>query len=55
MSESRPDSGMASGAVLRPSARVVESQSRTRRVWERETRTRRDRENEGQRYGKYLS
>ena len=36
MSESQPGSGMASGAVLRPSARVVESQSRTRRVWDRE-------------------
>ena len=37
MSESRLGSGMASGAVLRPSARVVEGQSRTRRVrdWER--------------------
>ena len=36
MSESRPGSGMASGAVLHPSARVVESQSRTRRVRDRE-------------------
>ena len=36
MSESQPGSGMASGAVLRPSARVVESQSRTRRVRDRE-------------------
>ena len=36
MSESRPGSGMASGAVLRPSARVIESQSRTRRVRDRE-------------------
>ena len=36
MSESRPGSGMASGAVLRPSARVVEGQSRTQRVRDRE-------------------
>ena len=36
MSESRPGLGMASGAVLCPSARVVESQSRTRRVRDRE-------------------
>ena len=36
MSESRPGSRMASGAVLHPSARVVESQSRTRRVRDRE-------------------
>ena len=36
MSKSRPGSGVASGAVLRPSARVVESQSRTRRVRDRE-------------------
>ena len=36
MSESRPGSGMALGAVLRPSAQVVESQSRTRRVRDRE-------------------
>ena len=36
MSESRLGSGMASGAVLRPSARVVKSQSRTRRIRERE-------------------
>ena len=37
MSESRPGSGMASGAVLRPSARVDGGQSRTQRVqdWER--------------------
>ena len=36
MSESRPGSGMASGAVLRPSARVDEGQSRTRRVRDQE-------------------
>ena len=40
MSESRPVLGMALGAVLRPSARVDEGQSGTRRVqgqeWERE-------------------
>ena len=36
MSESRPGSGMASGAVLRPSARVNEGQSRTRGVQDRE-------------------
>ena len=36
MSESRLGSGMASGAVLRPSARVIESQSRTQRVRDRE-------------------
>ena len=36
MSESRPGSGMASGAVLRPSAQVDEGQSGTRRVWDRE-------------------
>ena len=36
MSESRPGSGMASGAVLRPSAQVVESQSRTQRVRDQE-------------------
>ena len=36
MRESRPGSGMALGAVLRPSARVIESQSRTRRVRDRE-------------------
>ena len=37
MSESQPGSGMALGAVLRPSARVNEGQSRTQRVrdWER--------------------
>ena len=36
MSESRPGSGMASGTVLRPSARVDKGQSRTQRVrdWE---------------------
>ena len=31
MSKSRPGLGMASGAVLRPSARVDEGQSRTQR------------------------
>ena len=36
MSESRPGSGMTSGAVLRPSARVIEIQSRTRRVRDQE-------------------
>ena len=36
MSESRPVSGMASGAVLRPLAQVDEGQSRTQRVWDRE-------------------
>ena len=36
MSEGRPGSGMTSGAVLRPSARVDEGQSRTQRVWDRE-------------------
>ena len=36
MSESRPGSGMALGAVLRPSAQVDEGQSRTRRVRDRE-------------------
>ena len=37
MSESQPGSGMALGAVLRPSARVNKGQSRTQRVqdWER--------------------
>ena len=34
MSESRPGSGVASGAVLRPSARVDEGQSRSRRDWD---------------------
>ena len=34
MSKSRPGLGMASGAVLRPSARVVKGQSRTQRVWD---------------------
>ena len=36
MSESQPGSGMALGAVLCPSARVDEGQSRTRRVQDRE-------------------
>ena len=36
MSESRPGSGVASGAVLHPSARVDEGQRRTRRVRDRE-------------------
>ena len=36
MSESQLGLGMASGAVLRPSAQVVEGQSRTRRVRDRE-------------------
>ena len=36
MSESRPRLGMALGAVLHPSARVVEGQSRTRRVQDQE-------------------
>ena len=36
MSESRLGSGMASGAVLRPSARVDEGQSRTQRVRDQE-------------------
>ena len=36
MSESRPGLGVASGAVLRPSARVDEGQSRTRRVQDQE-------------------
>ena len=36
MSESQLGSGVASGAVLRPSARVDEGQSRTRRVRDRE-------------------
>ena len=36
MSESRPGLGMASGAVLHPSAQVDEGQSRTRRVRDRE-------------------
>ena len=35
MSESRLGSGMASGAVLRLSARVDEGQSRTRRIRDR--------------------
>ena len=34
MSKSRPGSGMASGAVLHLSARVIGGQSRTRRVWD---------------------
>ena len=52
MSESRPVSGMASGAVLRPSAQVNEGQKRTRRVrdWERE----RDREMENRDMGSIL-
>ena len=36
MSESRPGSGVALGAVLRLSARVDEGQGRTQRVWDRE-------------------
>ena len=36
MSESRPGSGMVSGAVLCPSAQVNEGQSRTRRVQDQE-------------------
>ena len=36
MSESQPGSGVASGAVLRPSARVNEGQSRTQRVQDQE-------------------
>ena len=36
MSESRPGSGMASSAVLHPSAQVDEGQSRTQRVWDQE-------------------
>ena len=36
MSESRLGLGMASGAVLRPSAQVNEGQSRTQRVRDRE-------------------
>ena len=36
MSESRPVSGMASGVVLCPSARVDKGQKRTRRVWDQE-------------------
>ena len=36
MSESRPGSGVALGAVLRPSARVNEGQRRTQRVQDRE-------------------
>ena len=36
MSESRPGSGMASDAVLRPSARVDEGRSRTRKIRDRE-------------------